>query len=130
MPSGRRRSRAYPLLGIAATGERGGLARLLIATALLIALAVNPIGAVVHAWGHLGEGSTQGSSQHDKSSQANGKSCPVCAAYAAVQHAATVAPLILAAVAGEAPLQGPAPFAAAATRLFHYRQRAPPSAPA
>lgn len=125
MQSWRRRHRVSPLLSVAALSRRGGAARALIAAALLIGLAFNPIGAVVHAWEHL----AKASDQHDKSLHANAKVCEICAAYAALEHATPVAPLFIAAVAAEPPTRCPAARSATSPRFFHYRPRAPPTAP-
>jgi hypothetical protein len=105
---------------------RGPVARLVLTATLALALAIDPIGALIHAWQHL----AQESAAYAKSLHADGGICELCAAYAALEHAAPPAPL---------PLEGLAPVSAGlllpesshpANRVLHYRQRAPPAAPA
>ena len=126
MRSSHRRRQTKSPLRIAALAERGGLARALVATTLLIALAVGPIGAVTHAWEHLAESAAQ---QH-KSPQSDSVVCMVCAAYAALEQATPALPLVLVRLPVEPLDQDLATPALAPTPFFHYRQRAPPTAPA
>jgi hypothetical protein len=102
------------------------LTRLLLTATLLLALAVNPIGAVIHAWGHLAPVSAgYGKSLH----HGNGV-CELCAAYAALEHTAPAVPLLIQGIAPESPALLRLDSGPPATRLFHYYQRAPPAAAA
>jgi hypothetical protein len=106
--------------------RRGLLARLLITATLILSLAINPIGALIHAWQHF----AWESATYEKSLHAGGALCELCAAYAALEHAALPVPLPLERLAPEsAPLLLPG-SSPPATRLLHYHQRAPPAAPA
>jgi hypothetical protein len=119
--------RPIPSGHISSTGDRRGrLARLLLTATLLLALAVNPIGAVIHAWSHL----AQVPAGYGKSLHHGSEVCELCAAYSALEHATPAAPLTLEGFAPESPTLFWPEFSPPATRLFHYRQRAPPAAPA
>jgi hypothetical protein len=105
---------------------RSQLAHVLLTATLFLALAINPIGAVIHAWQHL----AQVSAGYGKSLHHGSEVCELCAAYTALEHATLAAPLPLEGLAPESPTLFSPEFSPPAARLCHYRQRAPPAAPA
>jgi hypothetical protein len=111
---------------IASHGDRGLLARLLLPAILLLSLAINPIGALIHAWQHL----ARVSAAYEKSLHTGGEICELCAAYAALEHATLPVPLHFERFAPESPALLLPESSPPATRLFHYHQRAPPAASA
>jgi hypothetical protein len=121
----RPRHRPNPSELIAGHGDRRGLLHVLPTASLLLALAVNPIGAVIHAWQHL----TQVSAVYGKSFHHGSEVCELCAAYSALEHALQAAPPPLEGFAPESPTGFPPEFSPPATRHFHHHQRAPPAAP-
>jgi hypothetical protein len=122
----RPRHRPSPSGLIAGHGDRRGLlAHVLLTASLLLALAITPIGAVIHAWQHL----AQVSAGYGKSLYHGSEVCELCAAYAALEHAPRPAPLALEGLAPEFPTLFPPEFSPPATRVFRYHQRAPPAAP-
>ena len=117
--------RAIPSGYISSPGDRRSrLARLLLKATLLLALAINPIGSVIHAWGHFAQVSVGYGKSHHHGSEV----CELCAAYAALDYASLTTPLPLQCVTPEPPGLSLPESGPTATRLFHYRQRAPPPA--
>jgi hypothetical protein len=90
---------------------------------LLVSLAADPIGALVHAWEHARE-----HSEHSgKALHHGGHVCELCAAYAAIGHAIPASDLSIAKAETERPA-APLPRGETTTPRFFtsYRQRAPP----
>jgi len=90
---------------------------------LLVSLAADPIGALVHAWEHARE-----HSEHPgKALHHGGHVCELCAAYAAIGHAIPASDLSIAKAETERPA-APLPRGETTTPRFFtsYRQRAPP----
>ena len=98
--------------------------QVLLTASLLLALTINPIGAVIHGWQHL----AQLSADHGKSLHPGGHVCELCAAYAALEHASLGIPLSPQPVTPASPGSFLAECNPPASQLFHYHQRAPPAA--
>ena len=123
----RQRNRPSPFGHINCHEDRSArLTRLLLTATLLLALAVSPIGAMIHAWSHF----SRVSAGYGKSLHHGSEVCELCAAYAALEHTAPAVPLLIQGLAPRSPdFLGPE-SGPPSTRLFHYRQRAPPATPA
>ncbi len=107
----------------ASSPNLSALQRALLVLSLLVSLAVNPVGAFVHAWEHLHDHNGDPA----KALHHGGQVCELCAAYAAIGHAVPASGLFLVKAPPERPDEAersggiylPPAF-------FPYRQRAPP----